>query len=229
LQYIRKNNCIVQKKLESDFHLIYIINNDANKKSLIKYIKGFRRSKKTIQDIYKKLENINHKNIIKIYDVVTIQDDFFVHMQYIEGKTLNQYIKREYYYIYDKSLNIFKTLFTNIATTIDFIHKNKIIHTDIIGANIIIDNKLNITIIDFDFALIINNSAIDRAAKIDIYGFIVMFSQILYEQIYLNENYSFFNNDDIAIKKSMLKDFISQKGLKKYTACMEFIDDIFKK
>jgi tRNA A-37 threonylcarbamoyl transferase component Bud32 len=148
-------------------------------------------------------------------------------MQYIEGKTLNQYIKRKYYYTYDESLNIIKTLFINIATTIDFLHKNNIVHTDIIGANIIIDNELKITIIDFDFALILNRE-IDGAVNIDIYGFIVMFSQILYEQIYLNKNYSLFNNNVITIKKNILKDFISQKGLKKYTTCMAFIDDIFK-
>jgi len=156
-----------------------------------------------------------------------IQDDFFVHMQYIEGKTLNQYIKRKYYYTYDKSLNIIKTLFINIANTIDFLHKNNIVHTDIIGSNIIIDNELKITIIDFDFALILNKE-IEGAVNIDIYGAIIMFSQILNEQIYLNKNYSLFDNNDISIKKNIFKDFINQRGLKRYTTCKAFIDDIFR-
>ena len=224
---MKKNNFAIQQKIESDFHLIYIVSNSINQKSLIKYVKGFRRTKNTIKDIYKKLENIKHNNLIEIYDVVTIKDDFFVHMQYVKGKTLNQYIKRKYYYINDKSLNILKNLFTNIAITIDFLHKNNIVHTDIIGANIMVDDELKITIIDFDFALILDKE-IDGAVNIDIYGFVVMFSQILYEQIYLNKNYSLFNNDNISIKKNILKDFISKKGLEKYTTCMAFIEDIFK-
>lgn len=178
--------------------------------------------KEAIKDSYKILKNIQNPNVISIYNIIENPNDFFVHMEYVSGQTLNQYIKREYYNIEDKNLAILKNILMNIASTIDFLNNNNLIHTDIIGANIIVTNDLKIKIIDFDFSIICDNYI-----SIDIYSFIVMVSQILYEQIYLNEQYSRFNNKDIQAKKILLKDFLAKKGTSEYKSCTEFMNKTF--
>ena len=115
----------------------------------------------------------------------------------------------------------------SIAITIYILNKNKIVHTDIIGANIIITNDLQIKIIDFDFS-IISDKNIKGVVIIDIYSFIVMVSQIIFEQIYLNKNYSLFNNKDIIQKEIIMKNFLTNKGITQYKSCIEFIDKTFK-
>lgn len=197
-----------------------------NNKSLIKYVKGFRRAKEAIKDTYKILKNIQNPNVISIYNIIENTNDFFLHMEYVSGQTLNQYIKREYYNIEDKNLTILKNILMDIASTIDFLNNNNLIHTDIIGANIIVTDSLKIKIIDFDFSIICDNNS-SNTISIDIYSFIVMVSQILYEQIYLNEKYSLFNNEDVQTKQLLLKDFLTKKGTSEYKSCIEFMNKTF--
>mgnify|MGYP000255157380 CR=1 FL=1 len=94
---VKINKLEIKDKTISLFHDIYIVEDDFKNKKLIKYVKGKRRPKKAIKDVYLALLKISHKNIISIYDVIESDDDFFVIMEYFDGINLNQYIKREFY------------------------------------------------------------------------------------------------------------------------------------
>ena len=54
--YIKTSKLDVKEKLNSDFHDIYIVEDKIKNKKLIKYIKGKRRPKIAIKDIYKKMQ-----------------------------------------------------------------------------------------------------------------------------------------------------------------------------
>jgi len=201
IKYIQKLNYTVVNNYDSTFYDIFVVSNSYGNKKLIKYVKGYRRHKTAIKDIYKKLLSIEHLNIVKVYDIIERDEDFFIVMEYIEGLTLNQYIKREYYYIDDTNLIKLKQIFKNIALTIDFFNNLGILHTDIIGANIIISENLEIKIIDFDFAIL--EYSFDNYINIDLCSFKVMFFQIVYEQLYLNKKYDLFKNITMKEKKEL--------------------------
>jgi serine/threonine protein kinase len=216
--YIKTSKLDVKEKLNSDFHDIYIVEDKIKNKKLIKYIKGKRRPKIAIKDIYKKIQKFSHKNIISIYEIIEQNDDFFVVMEYFEGINLNQYIKRNFYTSSNPNLTILKNIFGDIAKTIDFINQNNLIHTDIIGHNILINQKLDIKIIDFDFAILVEDSDI---LNTDVYSFLIMFYQYINEYNYLHNKYDLFKNiDEFKLSSLSIQN----------TSCIDFLNStkIFK-
>lgn len=203
--YLKINKLEIKDKTISLFHDIYIVEDDFKNKKLIKYVKGKRRPKKAIKDVYLALLKISHKNIISIYDVVESDDDFFVIMEYFDGINLNQYVKREFYPSEKPNLNNLKNIFEDIANTIDFINLKGIIHTDIIGHNILINKDLEIKIIDFDFAILDNHFILNS----DKYSFLVMFYQFINEYIYLNDKYDLYELNCELKKESKILDYSS--------------------
>lgn len=191
-EYIVKNDFKIKEHLSSDFHDIFLIEDILKNKKLIKYIKGKRRPKIVIKDIYYRLLKQSHKNIISIYDIVEIENDFFIIMEYFEGINLNKYIKQNFYT--SINISIFRSIFNDIANTIDFINNIGLMHTDIIGHNILINDMLEIKIIDFDFAIILEN---ENFVNIDVQSFIIMFFQYVNEYNYLNNKYNLYENTNI--------------------------------
>ncbi len=208
--YLKINKLEIKDKTISLFHDIYIVEDDFKNKKLIKYVKGKRRPKKAIKDVYLALLKISHKNIISIYDVIESDDDFFVIMEYFDGINLNQYIKREFYPSEKPNLDNLKNIFENIAKSIDFINSKGIIHTDIIGHNILINKNLEIKIIDFDFAILDNDSILNS----DIYSFLVMFYQFINEYIYLNDKYNLYE---------YIYKFNEESKILDYSSCSTFL------
>ncbi len=219
IEYIKKSNCTIVDSYDSKFYNIFVISDSHANKKLIKYIMGYRRHKIAIKDVYNKLLSIKHFNIVEIYEIIEKNEDFFIIMEYIEGLTLNQYIKRNYYYADDRNLIELRHIFKNIALTIDHFNDLGILHTDIIGANIIIQKNLEIKIIDFDFAILGYSS--DDYINIDLCSYKVMFFQIIYEQLYLNQKYDLFKNTAIKEKNKL---FFSNHSNSKN--CIDFLHQI---
>ena len=139
-------------------------------------------------------------------------------MEYFEGINLNQYIKRNFYTSSNPNLTILKNIFGDIAKTIDFINQNNLIHTDIIGHNILINQKLDIKIIDFDFAILVEDSDI---LNTDVYSFLIMFYQYINEYNYLHNKYDLFKNiDEFKLSSLSIQN----------TSCIDFLNStkIFK-
>lgn len=104
--------------------------------------------------VYKKLMTINNKNVAKIIDLTLIENDFYVIEEYIQGITLNEYIKNNG--ILD-DIKV-KNFSLDICNGLDAIHNLSIVHRDINPNNIIINQKEQAVIIDF---------GISRCEKVD--------------------------------------------------------------
>lgn len=93
----------------------------------------------------KAIAKIDHPNIVKIHSVGQEDDFCYIVMQYIKGKTLDDFIKEH------KKLSLLDSLYITlqIAHALETIHQVNMIHRDIKPSNVIIDEKDRVWVMDF--------------------------------------------------------------------------------
>ncbi|UJF20478.1 serine/threonine-protein kinase [Shewanella sp. OMA3-2] len=95
-------------------------------------------------------QQLSHPNIIRVYDVDTDDGYHFMVMEWLDGETLEQVIKRS------KPLGInFKgtmKLVEQIASALTYAHQQGIVHTDLKPSNIFLTRQGNIKVFDFGVA-----------------------------------------------------------------------------
>ena len=86
------------------------------------------------------LSKLNHKNVTRILDKQKTSNNFYIEMEYSNGPNLYEYVKH-YKKKYGKCLNeeTVQKLVKQIASGLEYLHKNKIIHRDIKLENLIIN------------------------------------------------------------------------------------------
>src|ERR1700675_4904432 len=89
--------------------------------------------------------NITHENIISVYDFGEDQGRPFMVMEFLEGESLRDAIKRGH--LGDLSSRLKIAL--QVARAIDFIHTKKIVHRDIKPENINLDSTGKVKLMDF--------------------------------------------------------------------------------
>jgi serine/threonine-protein kinase len=92
--------------------------------------------------------NLNHPNIVSVYDWGYEEGTYFIVMEYITGKTLKQLIKEKGPLPIDFGLEIAK----QIASALSFAHRHEVIHRDIKPHNIIITEDGHVKVTDFGIA-----------------------------------------------------------------------------
>jgi serine/threonine protein kinase/Flp pilus assembly protein TadD len=103
-------------------------------------VKRFEREAKTAA-------SLNHPNIVTIHEISEENDQIFIVMEYVEGKSLRD-VMNEYKMGMDKIIDII----TQISEGLLKAHKAGIVHRDIKPENIIIDKDARIKILDFGLA-----------------------------------------------------------------------------
>ncbi len=103
------------------------------------------------------LAQLNHKNIITVYDLIESEGNRFIVEEYVQGASLDELIKE-----YKKNNKYFnQNEFSNIALQIiagvKKAHEAGIIHRDLKPSNILIDNNNNVKICDFGISSIEGN------------------------------------------------------------------------
>jgi serine/threonine protein kinase len=105
------------------------------------FIDIFRREAKTIAQL-------NHPNIVKVYDIEELYRTIFITMEYLDGTSLKDVLKNT------PGMPISKILDVIIQTCfgLDYAHKHGVIHQDINPRNILIQSDGQVKIIDFGLA-----------------------------------------------------------------------------
>lgn len=103
-----------------------------------------------------------HPNIVNIFDVGEEKDIYYIVMEYVDGKTLKQYIQDHHPIPINKAIDIM----LQISSAISHAHQNNIIHRDIKPQNILIDNKGNVKITDFGIAVALTSTTITHTNSV---------------------------------------------------------------
>lgn len=105
--------------------------------------KDFIRLTDLIRERVRLIALLDHPSIPKIYRHFDSNNTFYICMEYIEGNSLDQYLKN------NKELTEeeIKFLFTPILSSIKYMHEKGILHCDIKPTNILIDYKSSSPII----------------------------------------------------------------------------------
>ena len=102
------------------------------------------------------LKKLNHKNIVKLIEVISTEKQILIVQELIEGISLREYYNDEIRNQKGISIhkeNIFKKIFSQIFSAMDYVHKHGIAHRDIKLENILIKSNYEIKIIDFGFGM----------------------------------------------------------------------------
>ena len=105
-------------------------------------------AKTRIKKEYKILKNINHKNIVKVYKWIIVENKEGILMEFIDGKNLDE--------------NINDCIFNSLMNVIMFLQNLRpcVIHNDISRKNIIIKNN-KVKLIDFSSSFFLNEERIE--------------------------------------------------------------------
>ena len=106
--------------------------------------------------------SLSHPNIVEIYDVDEDEGNFFIVMEYIEGKTLKQMIKRRGVLTLPETIDIMLQLIEALSVA----HDSYIIHRDIKPQNIMIKESGLVKITDFGIAMALNNAQLTQTNSV---------------------------------------------------------------
>ena len=102
------------------------------------------------------MKKVNHKNIVKLKEIIYTEKEILIIMEYINGISLREYynknIKNQLNLTKEKE-KILKTYFIQIFSAMGYLHRNHMSHRDIKLENILLDKENEIKIIDFGFGI----------------------------------------------------------------------------
>ena len=111
-----------------------------------KFVKKFQREAISAS-------SLNHPNIVELYDVGEDNGQYFIVMEYVDGKTLKSLVKKRGALTLPEVIDIMLQLTSAIAHA----HDSYIIHRDIKPQNVLILDNGMVKINDFGIATALNN------------------------------------------------------------------------
>lgn len=120
-----------------------------------KFIRRFKREALSVS-------NLSHPNIVEVYDVGEEDGNYYIVMEYIEGKTLKQLLQKRGALTLTEVIDIMSQLTDGIAHA----HEAYIIHRDIKPQNIMIEDNGLIKITDFGIAMALNSTQLTQTNSV---------------------------------------------------------------
>ena len=120
-----------------------------------KFIRRFQREALSVS-------NLSHPNIVEVYDVGEEDGQHYIVMEYIDGKTLKQLLKKR------ESLTLSEVIdiMTQLTDGISHAHESYIIHRDIKPQNIMIEDDGRVKITDFGIAMALNATQLTQTNSV---------------------------------------------------------------
>jgi serine/threonine protein kinase len=91
---------------------------------------------------------LDHPAIIPIYRIASGGKIFWYAMKYLEGKSLDEYLKEKDRLSADESIAILD----QVAEALDYAHEHGVVHRDMKPANVMLDSRGRVTVTDFGIA-----------------------------------------------------------------------------
>lgn len=106
--------------------------------------------------------SLSHPNIVEMYDVGEEKDLHYIVMEYIDGETLKQLLKRRGHLAVGETVDIM----LQIARGIKVAHDSYIIHRDLKPQNIMIKDDGMVKITDFGIAMALNSTQLTQTNSV---------------------------------------------------------------
>jgi len=97
---------------------------------------------------------LSHPNIVTIYDIGSERNLHYIAMEYLEGQTLENLIKRKVQFSY----KIIASIISQICKGLQYAHDQGIVHRDIKPANIMVLSDYTVKVMDFGIARVDSSS-----------------------------------------------------------------------
>ena len=126
------------------------------------------RNQKLVERFFREARSaaqLEHPNIVQVYDVRTTKNATYIVMQYIEGITLRKKVTEEKLSLSEK----LKILYA-VASGLAFAHQRNIIHRDIKADNVLISKFGEVKIADFGLAKVTDEYSSQLTAEGQILG-----------------------------------------------------------
>ena len=120
-----------------------------------KFVKRFQREAKAAS-------SLNHPNIVEMYDVGEDDGNYFIVMEYVNGKTLKSLIKKRGALSLSETIDIMLQLTSGIACA----HDSYIIHRDLKPQNVMILEDGRVKITDFGIAVALNSAELTQTNSV---------------------------------------------------------------
>lgn len=103
---------------------------------------------------------LNHGNIAQTFDLGKVAEDYFIVMEYVEGRTVSQLYKKAVAFKESLPLPFATYITSEICNGLDYIHRRRdenghpldIVHCDISPQNVIVSKSGTVKIVDFGVA-----------------------------------------------------------------------------
>lgn len=106
--------------------------------------------------------SLSHPNIVSIYDVGVEDSIYYIVMEYVNGKTLKQFIREKGQLSIEESLDIA----IKIAEALNHAHENHIVHRDIKPHNILVTEDGRVKVTDFGIARAATTSTVTNTSNV---------------------------------------------------------------
>ena len=156
-QLINERYEIIRSVGEGGMANVYLaLDTILNRKVAVKILRGdLAEDEKFVRRFQREAisaSSLNDPNIVEVYDVGEDDGKYFIVMEYVEGKTLKQLIKKRGSLTLPEVVDIMLQL----TSAISHAHESYIIHRDIKPQNVIILEDGRVKIMDFGIAVALN-------------------------------------------------------------------------
>lgn len=119
-------------------------------------------SMKQLDQEIKFLSQFKHENIVQYYGSETIDDRFYIYLEYVHPGSINKYINQ---HCGAMTESVVRNFTRHILKGLAFLHSQKIMHRDIKGANLLVDVNGVVKLADFGMAKHLSTAAPNLSLK----------------------------------------------------------------